>query len=137
MSQVKELEKFGFVNVGRWYFNGKGSLSFEISKMGRKRVLYAFVIKDEVKYIGSCQEIKTTFKERMKRYKYKQGAGTNKRIRKKIESVLNKGEEVKIYAFSPPTNLKFKELNIDLVRGLEYPLIEKFNPEWNKAGKIK
>jgi len=83
MSQVRELEKIGFVKVGKWYFNGKGLLSFIINKIKRKRVLYAFVIDDEVKYIGSCEERMTTFKERMKRYKYKQGAGTNERIYEK------------------------------------------------------
>jgi len=135
MSQVRELEKIGFVKVGKWYFNEKGQLSFVINKMEKERVLYAFVIESEVKYIGSCEERKTTFKERMKRYKYKQGTGTNKRIHEKIESVFSKGKEVKIFAFCPSKNFKFKDLNIDLVRGLEYPLIERFNPEWNKAGK--
>jgi hypothetical protein len=68
----------------------------------------------------------------MGRYKSMQGAGTNERIATKIKECLEKGEAVKIFALKPELSCDYKGLSVDLVKGLENPLIERLQPEWNK-----
>jgi hypothetical protein len=70
----------------------------------------------------------------MSRYKDLQGAGTNKRIANKIKGCLERGKSVKIFVLKPESTLQYKGLNVDLVKGLENPLIEKLKPEWNIQG---
>ena len=128
-----KLSKYGFIEVGKWKLKKKikSGITFEINKLEKERVIYAFVVKNKVKYVGICQNRKTTLKERMKRYKNMQGAGTNERVAKEIKSHLSKKESVKIFALKPKPEKKYKDLPIDLVKGLENPLIKKLKPEWN------
>jgi len=73
----------------------------------------------------------------MKRYKYLSGAGTNARVVKEIKGCLNSKpvtKSVKIFALEPQVR-KYEDLNVDLVKGLEYPLIERLKPDWNKQQK--
>jgi hypothetical protein len=60
-----------------------------------------------------------------------QGAGTNERVANKIKECLEQGKVVKIFALKPESTLLYKGLNVDLIKGLENPLIEKLKPEWN------
>ena len=116
----------------------KSGIDFELNDFEDERVIYAFVVDGKVNYIGICESSKTTFKDRMKKYKYLQGGGTNERIAKEIKKCLEDGKTVEIFALKPELlvqykglEIKNKGLEVDLVRGLEYPLIEKLNPKWN------
>ncbi len=128
-----ELNNYGFVEVGKWKLNEhlRSGVAFELYRFKEKRVVYAFVIDAEVKYIGVCDNTSTTLKNRMSRYQSLQGAGTNERIANKIKDCLNRGKAVKIFALKPESTLQYKGLNVDLVKGLENPLIERLKPEWN------
>jgi hypothetical protein len=125
---------YGFVKVGEWKLEKglKSGVTFKLHKFERERVVYAFVVHGEVKYVGVCDNTTTTLRDRMSRYRRWQGAGTNKRIAKKIKKCLKQGQSVKIFALKPTSTLQYKGLNVDLVKGLENPLIEKLKPEWNK-----
>lgn len=140
-SKRKKLISYGFVEVGKWELdNGvKSGITFKIDKSDflNKRVVYAFVVCNEVKYIGVCDNKKTKLKGRMERYKYLSGAGTNARVVKEIKGCLNSKpvtKSVKIFALEPQVR-KYEDLNVDLVKGLEYPLIERLKPDWNKQQK--
>ena len=127
------LNNYGFVEVGKWKLKGslKSGVTFELYEFGDERVIYAFVVEDAVKYIGVCENTATTLESRMGRYKNMQGAGTNERIVNKIKKCLKQGKSIKIFALKPKSTLQYKNLNIDLIKGLENPLIQKLKPEWN------
>ncbi|MHC1611594.1 MAG: GIY-YIG nuclease family protein [Candidatus Methanospirareceae archaeon] len=128
-----ELDNYGFVEVGKWKLKEhlKSGVAFELYSFKEERVVYAFVIDDEAKYIGVCDNTSTTLKNRMSRYQSLQGAGANERIANKIKDCLKRGKAVEIFALKPESTLQYKGLNVDLVKGLENPLIERLKPEWN------
>lgn len=128
-----ELYNLGFIEAGKWELKEtlKSGISFQIYKFISERVIYAFVVDNAVKYIGICDNTNTTLKDRMSRYKGMAGSGTNERIAIKIKECLEKGKRVAIIVLNPEMELHYKSLKIDLVKGLENPLIEGLRPEWN------
>ncbi len=136
-NRVKMLIKnLGFEKIGEWKLkNSENEITFKLEKFKKERVIYAFVVDCKVKYIGVCDSDNTTLKDRMNRYKYKQGGSTNKRINNKIKSYLLKQKSVEIFALKPKSECKYKNLDVDLVKGLENPLIKELNPEWNIQNK--
>ena len=128
------LDYYDFVEVGKWSLKKtrKSGIAFELCRLEDERVIYAFVADSEMKYIGVCEKNTTTLKNRMNRYQGLQGGSTNKRIANEIKDHLKQGKPVKIFALKPGTSCRYKDLNADLVRGLENPLIEKLKPKWNK-----
>ena len=132
------LRNYGFVRVGRWKLNksndksNKSEIDFELNDLDKERVIYAFVVGDKVKYIGICESSKTTLENRMIKFKNRQGGGTNKRIADEIERCLKNGKTVEIFVLKPKLSVFYKGLvEIDIIIGLEYPLIKKLKPEWN------
>ena len=125
------LNNYDFEEIGEWYLyeRVKSGINFHIIR--DERVIYAFVVNGKVKYIGICEKDTTMFRGRLERYKYCEGSGTNERIAEEIKRCLEKGKNVKIYALRPIVECVYKDLNVDLVKGLENPLIRKFRPEWN------
>jgi len=117
------LESYGFIEVGEWHLSN-GKIKPRLDKLGDKRVVYAFVVDDEVKYVGICDSPETTLKDRMGSQRY------NKNMPSLIKAVLEEKTVVKIFALVPE-EFEYKGLKADLVRGLEYPLIEQLNPKWN------
>jgi len=138
------LENYGFRKAGRWKLKtGLASgVTFELDDFENDRVVYSFVVGDVPKYIGICEKDHTTLRDRMERYKYLKGGSkhskkpsTNERIAKNIRQSLNSGEDVDIFALKPRKSrfrYKHKGLKIDLVKGLENPLIKELDPEWNE-----
>ena len=126
------LDEFGFKEVGEWkrYNKIKSGIDFHISGFEHKRVIYAFVIGDEVKYVGICEKDTTSLSRRLKRYKNSEGKG-NRRIAGNIRRSLEEDNLVEIFALKPELVYKYRGLEVDLVKGLENPLIKYFQPEWN------
>jgi hypothetical protein len=130
---VMNLSEFGFQKVGKCALDESlnSGVRFRINELGNERVVYAYTVDDEVKYIGVCDSTGTTLKDRMSRYQGMVGAGTNERIAELIKECLRQGKEVEILAWKPDTEVEFKGLKVDLVKGLENPLIQGLRPEWN------
>ncbi len=128
-----DLLTLGFREVGECNLDKdlKSGVRFHINHLRDERVIYAYTVDGVVKYVGVCDSTKTTLKGRMARYQGMMGAGTNKRITGLIRKCLTEGQEVKILAWKPETSLGFKGLKVDLVKGLENPLIQEIEPEWN------
>ena len=133
------LLKYGFEKVGIWKKSSrvKSGITFEAidSILLKSRVIYAFVCENEIKYIGICDISSTSLEDRLKRYKYMTGGGTNKCVAEKIRKCLEEGKQVEIFALKPKEKYKFIDVVVDLVRGLEYPLIREFKTNingWNK-----
>lgn len=138
-----ELIKHGFIKAGRCQLNGSyvSGVETTLNQFRDDRVIYSFVVDDNIEYIGICDGQNTTLDKRMKKYTsrashQKNNTGTSLEVIQKIKKCLEKGKIVEIYALKPPNNYNYKNLKIDLVRGLEYPLIDNFSPSWNKRGSI-
>jgi hypothetical protein len=125
---------YGFSLTGKWLQSStvKSGITFKLTRFASDRVIYAFVVDAEPKYIGICEKDTTSLEDRMGRYKNQQGDSTNKRISIKIRQCLADNKEVQIFALKPQTVLRYAGLNIDLVKALENPLIDKLKPEWNR-----
>ena len=142
VSTTADLSEYGFVEAGSCALDSrlKSGVRFTLNRHQSDRVLYAFVVDDEVKYIGACDDTKTCFSDRMSRYQGIMGAGTNARVVGFMREVLDPGKaqpsakvpRVRVFAWHPQERVTVKGLNVDLVMGLEKPLIERFKPEWNR-----
>ncbi|HBG74920.1 MAG: hypothetical protein A2X25_07535 [Chloroflexi bacterium GWB2_49_20] len=136
---MKYLSAYGFILVGQWNKSTtvKSGINYELTDLDSERVVYSFVVDGVPEYIGICEKDYTTLKDRMGRYKNQQGGSgisisTNKRISIHIKQLLDQGKRVEIYALKPAIKEIFVDLQVDLVKGLENPLIASFKPEWNR-----
>jgi len=129
------LEKYGFRPAGSWRPHKVASgIGYQLDAFVNDRVVYAFVVEDRVMYIGICDKDTTTLKSRMSRYQTRQGSGTNERVAGQIRRCLTAGKAVRIYALRPDgEECRYKGLNVDLVRGLENPVIRALQPPWNSS----
>ena len=137
-----ELTRYGFVQAGRWRLSERtrSGITFELERLADRRVVYAFVIGEDIKYIGICEKDTTTLKDRMGRYRSLTGRGratpggenVNQHKARLIRERLEAGKEVLIFALEPASDSRYVDLDIDLVKGLENPLIEKLKPAWNR-----
>lgn len=139
---ISDLTNFGFKKVGEWKKDEKygSGVNMELEQLNDQRVIYSFVVDSAIKYIGICDGDERTLEKRMIRYRsrapdQKTKPGTSLKIILEIKDCLKKGKNVEIYAFKPPNDIHCIGLEVDLVRGLEYPLIKKFSPQWNIRGK--
>jgi hypothetical protein len=144
---LTELMKHGFEKVGVWQLK-ETQLVYVICEdkediLNAKKILYAFVIGKEVKYIGKTYR---TFKERMSGYANPgDSQKTNLDKNSKIKAELRKKREVLIYAFYNQGLLieGAKEVNrygaipFNLAAGLEDGFIEMFEPDWNVTNRRK
>ena len=133
MEDLDVLKRFGFVCVGHWELdsNLKYGARCRLTSLTNERVLYAFVVNNSVKYVGICEKDSTSLKKRMSRYQSRAGGSTNSRINNYINELLKSRNEVFIYALKPNLIQKFEDLQLDLIKGLENPLINHFDPDWN------
>ena len=124
---------FGFRDVGVWRLDSalKSGVRFSITTYADERVIYAFAVDDTTKYVGVCDTSNTTLRSRLSRYQGMAGAGTNKRVAELIKTELDSRRSVRILAWLPGEEFQVGGLAIDLVKGLENPLIQAVNPEWN------
>jgi len=124
------VNDYGFVEVGKWVLKEslRSKITFKLYGFENVRVIYAFVVGDEVTYIGVCNSYNTTLRKRMNSQRY------NNIVANKIEKALRQDKSVKIFAMKPDEVYMYKDLKVDLVKGLETPLIKEFKSDkkWNK-----
>jgi hypothetical protein len=130
---TQALIQIGFAPAGSCSIDPglKGGVRFTLTHLRQERVIYAFTVNSETKYIGVCDNTETCFADRMSRYQGLIGAGTNKRIVALIKASLAQARTVQILAWKPSADLVVAGLRVDLVKGLENPLIGWARPEWN------
>lgn len=125
-----------FIKVGNWILDDtlNSNIRFILNHLKNERVIYAFLVDSSFKYIGICDSYKTTLKKRMERYQFCLGGSTNKRIAGLIQQKLSENSIVEIYALLPKDVFISNGVKIDIIKGLEYPLIEELldGEKWNK-----
>ena len=126
------LSEYGFVEAGEWLLSDgpRSGIDFRLNALKHERVIFAFVVNGDARYIGICEGSEVTLRDRMDRFKNLVGAGANERVAVEIRKALEAGGRVKILAFRPPA-MQYKGLEVDLVFGLKYPLIRAVSPTWN------
>jgi hypothetical protein len=134
-ADVQTLISYGFKKVGGWELT-REDINPRLDdnlKLLEERAIYAYTMDDKVMYIGICQGKDTTLEKRLK--------GHHRKNNEKLESVngiyegLRKDKKIEIYAWKPRRKRTYKWLQIDLVKGLESPLICRFNTitnGWNE-----
>lgn len=131
------LELIGFVDVAGWHLDGKTiayALDGAQAKVNELRLdtpnaLYAFVRDDQVQYIG-----KTSRSARKRFVGYRNphpGQRTNHRCNARIKEALGAGGTIRILVFTPISDLRYRDFEINLAADLEDALIEAFRPPWN------
>lgn len=133
---VDKLLQIGFIDFAEWQTTQKNNvISYKIDSSSNKaleesrNVLYAFCINENVMYIGkTTRGIKKRFVGYCKPGKTQQ---TNRRCHEKIKETLAKNDSVRIYVFSPISQLQYGDFEINIAAGLEDSLINIFHPEWN------
>jgi hypothetical protein len=52
------LSEYGFVEVGEWKLKEglRSGVTFDLHNFEKERVVYAFVVDDEAKYVGVCDK---------------------------------------------------------------------------------
>ena len=132
---LSRLLDIGFKRIGRWAMEqGDLSLEMDAAQDGRN-VLYAFMVDDEVKYIG-----KTVRSLRARLYQYLRPGptqSTNIRNRANILAALEVGKSVHIFALIDDESRHVGEFHLNVAAGLEDSLISNLGPEWNGAAKMK
>jgi hypothetical protein len=126
---MQKIVRIGFENVGQW-FMANGNINFNLNKFAENNnILYAFIVNNEIKYIGKSTK---TLAERMGQYKNPGiSQKTNIRNNQHIKDCLLRGNEVYIYVFADSGMLSYGSFQINLSAGLEDSIIKKYDPEWN------
>lgn len=131
------LLNLGFVDVGKWealgnyigyHLDGQDS-DADCVMLDVPNALYAFVRGDEVQYIGkTARSIRRRYVGYCRPGKRQR---TNLRCHRNIKAALSQGVEIRILVFTPISQLRYADFEINLAAGLEDSLIRAFDPPWN------
>jgi hypothetical protein len=127
------IKAIGFTVAGCWTQTNTG-LAFELNDLANARnVLYAFVVDDELMYLGkTVQSLRT----RMAGYKTPGPTqSTNVRNNLKIRKILAQGKRVQILVLPDNGLLHYGGFHVNLAAGLEDSLVRKLTPPWNGGKK--
>jgi hypothetical protein len=129
---VSIIQTLGFEDSGYWFLENN-NIDFKLFKPQKEtNILYAFVVDDEVVYIG--KSVQSLFK-RMYLYKnFGPSQYTNIRNHASIKDCLDQGKTVRVYAFIQQVPMEYKGIPINLAAGLEDNLISILKPLWNMTG---
>ncbi len=130
---MDDLLRIGFRHIGNWELNAKGlKLALE-DLQEASPALYAFVVDEEVKYVGKT---KRTLGQRLYGYcKPGPTQRTNERIRDEIVDALRNGKKVGVLGFPDPGTERLGPFRVNLAAGLEDDIIAQLHPDWN-GGRV-
>jgi hypothetical protein len=120
---IECLEEFGFVRCGSWMLEDN-KLNFKIQNYPvPSNVLYAFSTDRTIGYIGVSGSY---LDNRIK-------VGYSRLVFEQIEKNLKNSNYVYILYYKPE-NKKYKGIELDMIRALEYPLQKMFKTQWTTKG---
>ena len=126
LPNIKDLIDFGFKEWGYWKINEDQKPVSELIDeilVTIKKTIYAFATDEVVGYIGVAGDLLTS----RLRNRY------SSLVKSQIRSNLDREKKVSILYFQPE-KLLYKELEVDMIRGLEIPLQVKFKTQWTTKG---
>ena len=122
LPNVNDLKVFGFKECGEWTGQADEPQP-NISDKSIKNALYAFSTEDVVGYIGITEG---SLYNRLR-------AGYAAAVYQGIRQSLANNKKVYILSYDPE-GMKYRDLDVDLVRGLEIPLQRRFKSQWTTKG---
>src|SRR4051794_26181035 len=141
---AETLLNIGFRDVGKWLATDDGfNIRYVLDGSGAaandamldvRNALYAFVQGGKVNYIGkTARSIRKRFIGYCNPGSTQQ---TNQRCHDNIKASLKCSVETRVFLFTPISDLRYGEFQIDLAAALEESLIVAFAPPWNgREGK--
>jgi hypothetical protein len=128
LPNINDLIQFGFKKCGCWIIDD-GKPDFKLSDKSIENVIYAFATEEYVGYVGKTRDklsarLRGGYKKNKKIDIYK----NIKEAKKSLEVIIL------YYSPTPSSCYKYKNIEINLVEGLEIPLIKKFKPRWTTHG---
>jgi hypothetical protein len=130
-SPVDRLLQAGFERVATWHLADDAIVIPDVLR--RAPAVYAFVVDDEIRYIGSASQ---HLPRRMRQYAAQGKLSVAGRLNGFIREELHLGRRVEVLAAFPEP-ATWQDLPIDLVLGRETGLIREFQPAWNRRGNGK
>lgn len=117
----------GFSLVGTWKLDSAGIISLD-GQVPNEPGVYAFVLADEVVYIGVSWR---SLRGRMNQYRRGDPRQrTSARINQRIIAELNLGQVVQVLV-AMPKHMEWNGLPVSTASGLEVGLIQAMRPTWN------
>jgi hypothetical protein len=135
MSHLELINHLGFRHVGKWRI-GENGPDFEIEDLikNKRQSLYAFVVGNEILYLGESTGL---FSGRMRSYRRPgKSQSTNTRINPLIVEMIQSEKDISIYHFECVEEFKFRVISLNVASALEDTLIAQISPRWNMIGKI-
>ena len=142
----QQLENLGLEPLGEWVLKDSDDnhvivprfLSEEQEKRANveKNVLYAFIVKDEVMYIGKTTQVLSKRLYGYKNPKPNGGQYTNCRNNENIKEELDKKGQVLIFALFDNPQI-YQGFSLSLPAGLEDDVIKQIEPSWNISNNRK
>lgn len=123
----------GFSEVGNWVRGEERAECKLVAEETSYNILYAFVFRDEVLYVG-----KTTIPLRDRMYQYQRPGPTqrtNIRVNAAITELLASGASISVYALPDPGDMEYRGFHLNLAAGIEDSVIREIQPKWNKTGR--
>jgi hypothetical protein len=125
-SKIERLQNAGFVHSGT--FRGP---TF-VGELPESAGVYAFVVADEVMYIGAAQK---GLRHRKNSYLRNQAHGRSTRpVHSKLADALKHSDGVHMFIAIAPKDGEWNGLPVNTIAGLEEGLIREFKPVWNRRG---
>ncbi len=131
--KLGRIKAIGFTLAGCWKLSD-GRLVFELNEFASARnVLYAFVVDDELMYVGKTVQ---PLRVRMAGYKTPGATqSTNIKNNGKIRETLDQGRHVEILVLPDNGLLHYGGFHVNLAAGLEDSLVRDLMPPWNGGQK--
>ena len=124
------LLKAGFIHLGEWTVNAGGEIKLD-QRAPVSPGIYAFVIEEEVVYVGLTNN---GLHIRLEGYRRGHaGQRTNARVKKLILEGLAQGKRVKVLV-AMPGSTEWNGLPVNVAAGMESGLIQMIRPAWNILG---
>ena len=129
---LARLEQIGFRFVGTWT-HVADCLRCQLAEHGTSvNVLYAFVLDEEVLYVGKTIR---SLRARMRGYERPGNSqSTNIRSNAKIRELLQQGRAVRILVLPDNGLLRYGGFHVKLAAGLEDSIVRELRPAWNVTG---
>jgi hypothetical protein len=133
MGKLDRIKSIGFTHAGSWKLV-EGVLLFELNDLGAAHnVLYAFVVDDELMYVGKTVQ---PLRSRMAGYKNPGSTqSTNIKNNGKIRECLTHQQRVEILVLPDNGLLHYGGFHVNLAAGLEDSLVRELQPAWNGGKK--
>jgi hypothetical protein len=128
---VRKLVEWGFVEMAQFQASEEGDGRVFLScTLKPVPAVYAWGVDDDVVYVGSCERL---FQRHRIGRRGVELPGKPQYCVAQLREALVRGEQVKLYAYSPET-VDWHGMKITQRLDIELRLIREIQPTWNVAG---